>query len=155
MATLLNDCPTVSTFFRTYNWETTAMPLKLSIASSRKVGEPSFGSRGATVGLEMEVDSSLVDHPRQLHEKIRRLFRLAKQSVDLELGSQPPARAHLDDSEIICRSATDRQIRAIQAIARRKNLDLTEVLRGRFGIERPADLSVDEASQLIDAIKSS
>ena len=32
------------------------MPLKLSIASSRKVGEPNYGSRGATVGLEMEVD---------------------------------------------------------------------------------------------------
>ena len=130
------------------------MPLKLNIASSRKIGEPNYGSRGATVGLEMEVDSSLVDNPRQLHERIQRLFRLAKQSVDLELGSQPPARAHLDDSEIICRSATDRQIRAIQAIAGRRNLDLTEELR-RFGIERPEDLSLSEASQLIDAIKPS
>ena len=94
------------------------MPLKLSIASSRKVGEPNYGSRGATVGLEMEVDSSLVDNPRQLHERVRTLFRLAKQSVDVELRSPPLACKQLDDSEPICRSATDRQIRAIQAIAR-------------------------------------
>jgi hypothetical protein len=131
------------------------MPLKLSIASSRKIGEPNYGSRGATVGLEMEVDSSLVDNPRQLHERIRRLFRLAKQSVDLELGSPLLARKQLDDPESIIRPATDRQIRAIQAIAGRRSLDLTEVLRGRFGIERPEDLSLNEASQLIDAIKPS
>ena len=131
------------------------MPLKLSIASSRKIGEPNYGSRGATVGLEMEVDSSLVDNPRQLHERIRRLFRLAKQSVDLELGSLSQPRKQPDEREPIIRPATDRQIRAIQAIAGRRNLDLTEELRGRFGIERPEDLSLNEASQLIDAIKPS
>jgi hypothetical protein len=130
------------------------MPLKLSIASSRKIGEPNYGSRGATVGLEMEVDSSLVEYPRQLHERIRRLFRLAKQSVDLELGSPPPPRKQLDAPESVIRPATDRQLRAIQAIAGQQNLDLTKELRGRFGTERPEDLSLDEASQLIDAIKS-
>src|SRR6476659_8220366 len=117
MAALLINCKTVLNLLLTHNWETTAMPLKLSIASSRKVGEPKYGSRGATVGLEMEVDSSLVDHPRQLHEKIRRLFRLAKQSVDLELGSPNSAENRLSDGEAETRPATHRQIRAIQAIA--------------------------------------
>jgi hypothetical protein len=131
------------------------MPLKLSIASSRKIGESNYGSRGATVGLEMEMDSSLVDNPRRLHECIRRLFRLAKQSVDLELGVSPLARTQLDDPESIIRPASNRQIRAIQAIAGRSGLDLTEELRGRFGIERLEDLSLTEASQLIDAIKPS
>ena len=64
------------------------MPLKLNIAMSRKVGERNYGSRGATVGLEMEVDSSLVDQPRELHQRIARLFRLAKASVDRELAAQ-------------------------------------------------------------------
>ena len=131
------------------------MPLKLSIASSRKIGEPNYGSRGATVGLEMEVDSSLVEHPRQLHERIRRLFRLAKQSVDLELGSPNSAENRLSDGEAETRPATHRQIRAIQAIAGSRSIDLTEELRGRFGVERPEDLTLDEASQLIGAIKSS
>lgn len=135
------------------------MPLKLNIAMSRKVGAPNYGSRGATVGLEMEVDSSLVDHPRQLHERIARLFRLAKQSVDRELmspepvGSKPTGKAC--DQEPPDRPATDRQIRAIQVIASRQNLNLTHELQGRFGIDRPEDLSLDDASQLIDAIKPS
>ena len=67
------------------------MPLKLNIAMSRKVGERSFGSRGATVGLEMEVDSSLVDQPRGLHQRIARLSRLVKASVDGELASPKDA----------------------------------------------------------------
>src|SRR6476660_1589059 len=155
MAAFLIDWQTVSTFLQTYNRETTAMPLKLSIASSRKIGEPNYGSRGATVGLEMEVDSSLVDHPRQLHERVRRLFRLAKQSVDLELGRPRSVETRISEAEAGTRPATHRQIRAIQAIAGSRSLDLTEELRNRFGVERLEDLSLDEASQLIDAIKSS
>jgi len=95
------------------------------------------------------------DNPRQLHERIRRLFRLAKQSVDLELENPSSVRKHLGAPESTTRPATCRQIRAIQAIAGRRSLDLTEELRGRFGIERPEDLSLDEASQLIDAMKPS
>jgi hypothetical protein len=130
------------------------MPLKLSIASSRKVGEPNYGSRGATVGLEMEVDSSLVDHPRQLHERIRRMFRLAKQSVDQELGAAARVDIPAENQETEVRPATNRQIRALQAIAGRRNIDLTKELQERFEIARLDDLSLDEASQLIDAINS-
>jgi hypothetical protein len=130
------------------------MPLKLSIASSRKIGEPNYGSRGAIVGLEMEVDSSLVDNPRQLHERIRRLFRLAKQSVDVELGCNDRADRLLGDKAAKTRPATERQRRAIQAIAAQRNLDLKEVLPGRFGVERLADLTLAQASQLIDGINA-
>jgi hypothetical protein len=130
------------------------MPLKLNIAMSRKVGEANYGSRGATVGLEMEVDSNLVDQPKQLHERIARLFRLAKQSVDLELGrrSELPSAA---GSQIKDRSATVNQVRAIHAIANRQDLNLTDELRERFQVERPEQLTLEQASQLIDAIKPS
>jgi hypothetical protein len=130
------------------------MSLKLSIASSRKVGEPNYGSRGAIVGLEMTVDASLINHPRQLHERIRRLFRMAKQSVDLELGGIPSSRQQSGDQNTARRPATARQIRAIQAIARRRNLDLSEELLRLVGVERPEDLSLVEASQLIDSMKA-
>ena len=135
------------------------MPLKLNIAMSRKVGAPNYGSRGASVGREMEVDSSLVDHPRQLHERLAQLFRLAKQSVDRELVSPDPRGSQrtgrVADQEPPVRPATDREVRAIQVIASRHNLNLTDELRGRFGVERAEDLSLDDASQLIDAIKPS
>jgi hypothetical protein len=126
------------------------MPLKLNIAMSRKIGEPNYGSRGATVGLEMEVDSSLVNQPRQLHERIARLFRLAKQSVDRELGTTDWA-----DIEPIVRPATTAQIRALHAIANRQQLDLAAEIESRFGMKCPDDLSLEQASQLIDAIKPS
>jgi hypothetical protein len=127
------------------------MSLKLSIASSRKIGEPNYGSRGAIVGLEMEVDASLMNQPRQLHERIRRLFRMAKQSVDVELIR--PASRQNGDQDTSRRPAIARQIRAIQTIAGRRNLDLSEELV-RLGVERPEDLSIVEASQLIDAMKT-
>ena len=138
------------------------MPLKLNVAMSRKVGEPNYGSRGATVGLEMEVDSSLVDQPPQLHERIAHLFRLAKESVDQELDGRSTgsderlaSKSAAGGHEPRVRSATANQVRALHAIANRQNLDLTEELRSRFGVFRADDLSLDQASQLIDAIKAS
>ena len=137
------------------------MPLKLNIAMSRKVGTPNYGSRGATVGLEMEVDSSLVDQPQQLNERIAHLFSLAEQSIDRQLtghivdGEQHAARNAAAAHESGVRPATAKQIGAIHAIANRQNLDLVEELRSRFGVYRAQDLSLDQASQLIDAIKPS
>jgi hypothetical protein len=138
------------------------MPLKLNIAMSRKVGEPNYGSRGATVGLEMEVDSNLVDHPRQLHERIARLFRLAKQSVDRELkGTSAMCEPHANENgsaaseQPLVRPATPAQVRAIHAIANRQQLHLPEELRNRFGVFRADELTLDQASHMIDAIKPS
>jgi hypothetical protein len=131
------------------------MPLKLNIAISRKVGERNYGSRGATVGLEMEVDSSLVDQPRELHQRIARLFRLAKASVDRELAAQTDAYNRTAAEAPHPRPATANQVRAIHAIAKQQELDLGDQLRKRFGVCRPDDLSLDEASQLIDAFKLS
>jgi hypothetical protein len=65
------------------------MPLKLNVGLSRKVGEPNFGSRGAAVNLELELDSTLVAEPERLQERIRELFGLAKASIDEELHAEP------------------------------------------------------------------
>jgi hypothetical protein len=138
----------------------TTMPLKLSIAMSRKVGEPNYGSRGATVGLEMELDTRLVDQPLELHERIAGLFRLATESVDRELighgaeGSQHTgSNGATTGHEHQVRPATANQIRAIHAIANRQNLDLTAELRSWFGVYRADYLTLEQASVLIDAIK--
>jgi hypothetical protein len=139
--------------YQTFNLETIIMALRLNIAASRKIGEPNFGSRGATVGLELEVDASLVEQPRQLHERIRRLFRLARQSVDFELGRTAGEAA--SDRAPDTRLATDRQIHAIYAIAQRRGLNLAAELQARFEVERLEDLSVAEASQMISELVGS
>jgi hypothetical protein len=64
------------------------MPLKTNVGVSRKVADNNYGSRGASVNLEVELDSSLIQEPERLQERIRQVFRLAQQSVDEELSRQ-------------------------------------------------------------------
>jgi hypothetical protein len=53
------------------------------------------------------------------------------------------------------RRATASQARALRAIADRQGLDLAADLQNRFGVQTPEDLSITEASSLIDELKSS
>ena len=68
--------------------------LKLNVSLNRKVGEANFGSRGASVALETEVESGLLRQPEELQERIRYMFRLAKQSADEELNGQAGHNGH-------------------------------------------------------------
>ncbi|MBR9804684.1 hypothetical protein GYB59_24640 [bacterium] len=51
------------------------------------------------------------------------------------------------------RLATASQVRAIHAIANQQRLNLPDELNRRFGVSRPDDLTLSQASELIDAIK--
>jgi hypothetical protein len=51
--------------------------------------------------------------------------------------------------------ATTNQVKAIHAIARRQNADLTGLLGDEFGVEMPEDLTLSQASAFIDRLKSS
>ena len=50
--------------------------------------------------------------------------------------------------------ATPSQVRAIVSIARRQHADLVGVLRDDYDVARPEDLSLAEASKLIDQLKA-
>src|SRR5438128_4895188 len=63
------------------------MPLRLNVGLSRKVGEANYGSRGANINIELEVDSALVGEPAKLQERIRQLFGLVRTSLAEELNS--------------------------------------------------------------------
>ena len=62
------------------------MPLTLNVSFNRKVGEANYGSRGASVSLEIEAESGLVREPDKLQAKVDYLFGLAKKSVDAQLN---------------------------------------------------------------------
>src|SRR5262245_7623485 len=65
------------------------MPLTLNVGLSRKIGEANYGSRGASVNVETELDSGVVQEPDKLKERIRQLFGLARSSLDEELNGKP------------------------------------------------------------------
>lgn len=50
---------------------------------------------------------------------------------------------------------TAKQARAIRAIARNLNLDLEQMLREDFGVGAPDDLTLSQASELIDSLRAS
>lgn len=52
------------------------------------------------------------------------------------------------------RLATEKQVKAIQAMARRQGVDLPPILRDRFGASSPTALAISEASTLIDELKN-
>ena len=143
--------------------------IKLNCGVSRKVGEPNYGSRGASVNVELELESSVVQDTNLLHERIRKLFALAKASVDEELGltgspagtnPAPPqpangngqAPGHPGANGNRSRPATESQLRAIWAICNGLGLDQDQEATRMF--QRPASqLSLSEASKLIDHLK--
>lgn len=152
------------------------MPLKLNVGASKKVGENNFGSRGASINVEMELDSALVNDPPKLQERIRQLFGLVRLSLAEELngngnGSHSPSNGaasatgreqHNDGNgngssqrSSPPRPATQSQVKAIFAITRAQGLNVNQLLRDRYHVGKPEELSIKEASQLIDSLKSS
>jgi len=130
--------------------------IKLNAGVSRKVGEPNYGSRGASVNVELELESAVVNDTEALYEKIRRLFALAKHSVDEELGISTSAPGNGPTSNAPAntetRPATEKQKHAIAAICGENGFDGDQEAMGLFG-QPVSQLTLPEASQLIDRLK--
>ena len=161
------------------------MPLRLNIGLSKKVGLPDYGSLGASVNLELELDSGAIGDPDRLQQQIRHLFGLAEKSVEEKLSGRQP-NSHADNGhgrEIPHngsgnghsrsdhssgngqngqtsrhssngRAATNSQVRAIRAITSRQGVDLDQLLSSRYSIRYPEDLTLADASALIDELKA-
>ena len=141
------------------------MPAKINIGFSRKIGESNYGSRGATANLEVEIDSGTISDSQLLRDRMRSLYAMARQSVEEELGlesepaqfaderppkgnGRPNGSANRDSGTL-----TSSQQRAIFAIARKHRLDPNSVVQERFHLSRVEDLSIRQASEMIDALK--
>jgi hypothetical protein len=154
------------------------MPLKLNVGAGRKVTDNNYGSRGASISLEMELDTTLVNDPPKLQKKIRHLFRVARTSLAEELnggnhhadgdvspggnGHQPsgerPAMNGAGEnhaSRDACpRRSTASQCKAIYAIARAAGVSLGDYLHDRYQAQRPDELTLPQASEAIDDLKA-
>lgn len=148
------------------------MPLKLNVSVSKKIGQPDFGSLGASCAVEIELPCNIIDDLEAFHRQARNVYVAATQAVNDELvrHQQPVGAAssnghaasngngngHHDDNgrrRTNGRKATASQIRAIHAILNRQGLDLVETLRDHFGVTMAEDLSIGQASELIDELK--
>lgn len=147
------------------------MPLRIQCGWSRKAGLPDYSSVGASVHLDLEVDSDVVRQPRELRRKLEYLFEQARQAVDAELhapesgtggdrhegnghnGTPDRSNGHANGSSP--RPATASQCKAIRAIANRQRVDLGLLLRGEYHVEKPEDLGIADASAIIDRLKAS
>ncbi len=150
------------------------MPMKLNVGASQKIAADQHGLRGASVNLEIELDSSLATDSAKLQDRIRQLFGLVRQSIAEELnanggrGAQPnspkqPAssspplngrKPNNGNPDAAVRPATPAQIKAIFGMAKRQRVNLRAFIRSRCGVERPEELSLEQASELIDALKA-
>ena len=151
------------------------MPIKLNVGLAQKIGEANYGSRGASIDLEIELDSTLVLEPDKLRDRIRQLFALVRTSLAEELkgGSQqnapalpsvnPPTAAvtptpngngKSNGRANGMRLATPPQITKIRSLIEAQKLDLDTVLRERYHVQRPEELTVRQASDLIDSLKA-
>ena len=148
--------------------------IKLNVGACRKVSDNHYGSKGGNVNIEVEVDSSLVGDSAKLQAHIRHLFELARKSLTEELqASNEPASAEV--SHMQCnganlngngngngnavtvapvRYATEKQIICIQGLARKHGIPVPELLK-QAGVRVFNDLSVRQASQMIESLKGS
>jgi hypothetical protein len=68
------------------------MPLRLNVGLSQKVGQPDYGSLGASCHLEVELDPSLaLNDLSTLKQRIRHLHGICREAVQMELAHRQRA----------------------------------------------------------------
>jgi hypothetical protein len=149
------------------------MPTTLSIGFSKKIGLPEYGSAGAHCQVEFEIDRSVLQEDLDaFHQVARKAFIACQQAVQDQLARQQPTSAAANAgnhpvgtnghgeasngrSNGSVRRATASQARALTTIATRHGVDLVRLLTDRYHVDRPEDLSISDASRLIDELKGS
>jgi hypothetical protein len=151
------------------------MPMTLNVGISKKIGQANYGSLGASCNVQIELPANVIfDDPEAFQRQIRQAYSACTGAVTEELSRHRPdngdprqyrptasngngrygRNGNGSQSRSNGRKATTSQIRAIQAIADRQQVDLASELNTHFGVDRPDALSVAEASQCIDELKA-
>ena len=145
------------------------MPVRINVGVAKKVGQPNFGSAGATCNVEFELDGGFDNGSTEsFQDAVRRAYAACREAIESELTTQEqglePQLADQHQSPATYRTAnqtslgtqprgaTPSQVRAIHAISNHSGISLADVL-SQFNVSRPDDLSIRDASSLIDQLK--
>jgi len=160
------------------------MSTKINVGLSRKIGQPNFGSLGASCHIDLEIDQQTVSlGPEAIQRQILGAFAVCKQTIDAELAKsdqpdthatvygfhpaeqpsaprrqtyQPPASdPSVATTQRHPRPATAAQIKALHTIANRAALTLASELQHQCGVRNPQQLTIQQASHMIDHLKQS
>ena len=146
------------------------MAMKISVGLQKKVGQPNFGSLGASCYVEFEIDPALIESNMDgFHNKVNGAFLACRQAVNAQLrqqeGSQPDLpttathkalqdrRPERRPEPLRSGTVTPNQLKAIYGLARRHRLDPQKLVNERFDRYVPEDLTIREASELLDELK--
>jgi hypothetical protein len=150
--------------------------LRVNCGLSRKIGEPNYGSRGASVNIDAELDTALVSDPARLKDHLKHLFALVRTALAEELNNNHAAQQPAPATNTTppngtsaprpvpngsppaprsgTRMATVAQAKALWAISRQSGVDLRAILRDQYSVGRPEEWSMSQASALIDNLKA-
>ena len=148
------------------------MPLKANIGLSKKIGQPDYGSRGASCSVELELDGSLLQHDlAAFHRHVRNAFVACQQAVSDELardqqgdnGKVPAVDTHRapaaspQDNGSNGHRASQKQADYIRKLASQiKGLGVRrlDTLANKMFGKPMADLTSLDASGMIDMLKA-
>jgi hypothetical protein len=142
------------------------MPLRLNVGVSKKLGLPAYSSVGASCNLDLDLENGVLRDPAGFRDQVRSAFAAAQRAVDDELDRLRAGGEPIEAREATVlnghgngvhagngKPATASQVRAIVSIARRQHADLDGLLCD-LGVTRPEELSLADASKLIDQLKA-
>jgi hypothetical protein len=142
--------------------------LKIAAHVSKKVPLPDRQYSSQQFGASLEMEVSDAQSADEVQERLRRLYAMISRSIDEQIAKvQPPvgqpttapsaprtATATAVGTGAKPTGATQAQQRAIFALCKSKGLVLAETV-GRFGASDVSNLSLKDASRLIDQLKKS
>jgi len=135
--------------------------IRLNVGLSRKIGQANFCSKGGSVNLEVEVAD--LDHTK-LRDAIHKLFTLAKQSLEDELGQdgvdvqdkpvvqvtvKPEGQTLQEAVANNAKQVTGKQLTFLQNLARTQRRNLEQETEQAFQT-LPERLTSKQASTLIE-----